>query len=247
MTSSTPPTSAVEPVVLNSLEGCSPRSAVLTGDYVISRASMSLARLGNSEVVALLSQVLEHLVKGELMQMTLPTFSSSSHLEVFNHYLMKTYFKTASLIACSSKAAVLLSHGPAAMAESAFSFGLHLGMAFQLMDDLLDFTATQEELGKPVLADMKLGLATAPVLFAVADQPGLIRLIEGKFSFSFGSGQDQTLEALSLVRQSRGLALTRQLAVMHCSRALAALSCFRPCESQQGLVSLVEKVLTRRN
>lgn len=105
--------------------------------------------------------------------------------ERFSHYFTKTYRKTASLIANSLKAvsiesfraktqkthqiplqAATISGADAPLVETAFQYGKNLGLAFQFVDDLLDFVSSSETMGKPAAADLKLGLATAPVLFA---------------------------------------------------------------------------------
>ena len=108
--------------------------------------------------------MISDLVRGEFMQLSERTNSD----ERFRHYMSKTFKKTASLFAHSCQAVAKLAAQPAAaqMEEIAFEYGRNLGLAFQLMDDLLDFAATKTAVGKPVVADLKLGLATAPVLFA---------------------------------------------------------------------------------
>lgn len=137
--------------------------AILAGDFLLARASVCLARLRNIPVVELLSTVIEHLVKGEVMQMrqvivqaqaqqTLQTQSqqgedaSASASAVspvtraaFAMYLRKSYYKTASLMANSCRAVVLLrgEHYSPKAADAAFRYGMHTGMAFQLVDDVL--------------------------------------------------------------------------------------------------------------
>ncbi|PIK56840.1 putative decaprenyl-diphosphate synthase subunit 1-like [Apostichopus japonicus] len=175
-------------------------SAILAGDYVLARASMSLARIGNPEVVIMLSQVIEDLVRGEFMQLG----SKENENERFSHYLTKTYKKTASLIANSSKARITKTPKKELMfpcsvmffltiqggcfrsvlrgfCQVAYEYGRNIGMAFQLIDDILDFTSTDETLGKPTVADLRLGLATAPVLFAALKQPELNAMIMRRF------------------------------------------------------------------
>ncbi len=84
----------------------------------------------------------------------------------FRQYLQKTFKKTGSLFAHSCQAVAVLSGGGEALASTAWQFGRSFGIGFQLIDDLLDFVAQSDSFGKPVVADLKLGLATAPVLFA---------------------------------------------------------------------------------
>ena len=83
-------------------------------------------------------------------------------------------FSTASLIANSAKAIVLLGGHDTETAELAYDYGRHLGLAFQFQDDVLDFVGTGSVLGKPTLGDLREGIATAPVLFAAEEFPGRV-------------------------------------------------------------------------
>jgi geranylgeranyl pyrophosphate synthase len=100
-----------------------------------------------------------------------------SNSNAFEHYLRKNYHKTGSLMANSCRAAMVLGNHSVPVQKLAFCFGKHIGAAFQLIDDLLDFEGSAKSLGKPALADLKAGLATAPVLFAQEEFPELGSLI----------------------------------------------------------------------
>jgi geranylgeranyl pyrophosphate synthase len=111
--------------------------AVLSGDFLLARASVCLARLRNVPAVELLSTVIEHLVKGEVMQMHVALRNQQSIQSAFDVYLRKTYFKTGSLIANSCKAISILGGYPDYVTKAAFEYGFHVGIAFQLVDDML--------------------------------------------------------------------------------------------------------------
>ncbi|OXB56984.1 hypothetical protein ASZ78_000074 [Callipepla squamata] len=138
------------------------RKAVLAGDFILSAASLALARIGNTTIISVLTQVIEDLVRGEFLQLG----SKENENERFAHYLEKTFKKTASLIANSCKAVSILGCPDPKVHEIAYQYGKNVGIAFQLIDDVLDFTSCADHLGKPAAADLKLGLATGPVLFA---------------------------------------------------------------------------------
>lgn len=161
------------------------KMAVLAGDFLLGRASVALARLRNAEVVELLATVIANLVEGEFMQLK-NTASDEKHPvwseATVQYYLQKTYLKTASLISKSCRAAALLGGVDNATVEAAYLYGKNLGLAFQLVDDMLDYTRSAKELGKPAGADLELGLATAPLLFAWRDRPELGELVGRKFS-----------------------------------------------------------------
>lgn len=212
------------------------RVAVLAGDFLFAQSSWYLANLDNLDVVKLLSQVIMDLAEGEIQQ-GLNRFDTSLSIEA---YLEKSYYKTASLIANSSKAAGLLSGVTPEMALNLYNYGRHLGLAFQIVDDLLDFTASMEALGKPAGSDLKSGNLTAPVLYALEEKPYLDVLIEREFA------QDGDLEqALALVQDSTGLQRTRELAAHHAQMAMQHLSDLPLSEYHHALVSLTEYVLSR--
>ena len=154
------------------------RVAILAGDFLFAQSSWYLANLDNLEVVKLLSEVIMDLAAGE-MQQGLNRFDASLLLDT---YLEKTYYKTASLIANSCKAAGLLSDVSRKTAEHLYGYGRHIGLAFQVVDDILDFTGSIDTLGKPAGSDLKSGNLTAPALFALEEKPCLKVLIERKFA-----------------------------------------------------------------
>jgi geranyl diphosphate synthase len=228
---------------LNSLFGN--KVAILAGDFLLARASVSLASLRNSEVIALMSQVLEHLVAGEILQMTAGPDDAGS----MDHYMRKTYFKTASLVANSCKSVAVLAGCSPDQATAAWDYGRHLGLAFQLIDDVLDYTGTTAELGKPAGNDLRSGLATAPVLFAAEEHPELHALIKRRFR------QEGDVEmALNLVKKSQGVNRAKQLAEEHAREAVAALErlpevateCEVAVESRNALIEITHKVINRR-
>lgn len=216
--------------------------AVLAGDFLLSRASVALASLKNIEVVELLSKVLEHLVTGEIMQLT-SNKEKSCNME---YYLEKTFYKTASLMANSCKAIAILAGQPRAVATLAYDYGKHLGMAFQLVDDMLDFTGTTASLGKGALSDIAQGIVTAPLLFALEKQPQLHDLIGRKFN----NAGDVDL-AVELLHKTDGIEKTRLLALDHAEQAAGAINALPPSPSQhvvkcrKALVQLSQQVIKR--
>lgn len=161
------------------------KMAVLAGDFLLGRASVALARLRHAEVIELLATVIANLVEGEFMQLKNTARDEANPRwseDALTYYLQKTYLKTASLISKSCRAAALLGGADAQTVDAAYSYGKNLGLAFQLVDDMLDYTRSEEELGKPAGADLELGLATAPLLFAWKTMPELGALVGRKFA-----------------------------------------------------------------
>ncbi|KAF9430715.1 coq1 putative hexaprenyl diphosphate synthase [Podila epigama] len=219
------------------------KMAILGGDFLLARASIALARLRNHEVTELISTVIANLVEGEFMQLRNGQVENGrrKNMTTFEYYMEKSYMKTASLISKSCRSSAVLGGATSDVCDIAYTYGKNIGLAFQLVDDMLDFTVSSEEFGKPAGADLKLGLATAPVLFAWEEFPELGTLIKRNFS---QEGDVET--AWGLVLKSRGLEQTRQLAQIHCQRAIAAISQLPDSQAKTALIQLTEKVLERK-
>lgn len=158
----------------------------------------------------------------------------------FEYYLHKTYLKTASLMSKSSRAAAVLSGANEHVIEECYNFGRNLGICFQVVDDMLDYTLTNAAFGKPSQADLKLGLATAPILFAWQKEPALGALIARKFN------EPGDIEAARLaVEKYRGLEQTREMAQDYCHRALKNLQALPASDARSALELLTNSILTR--
>uniref|UniRef100_A0A182T322 Decaprenyl-diphosphate synthase subunit 1 n=1 Tax=Anopheles maculatus TaxID=74869 RepID=A0A182T322_9DIPT len=206
------------------------------GDYILAVASMLLARLKHDEVTLIISQVLTDLVQGEFMQLV----SMETENDRFAHYYTKTYRKTASLIANSLKAVAAVSGADDRLVQLSYQYGRHIGLAFQFVDDLLDFVSTSEVMGKPTAVDLKLGLATAPVLFACEEFPELNPMICRHFR-----APGDVERAYELVHLSQGLEQTRFLVRRHCQQAQRLASQLDVSPYQKGLIVVCDLILNR--
>ena len=212
------------------------RVAVLAGDFLFAQSSWYLANLDNLEVVKLLSEVIRDFAEGEIQQ-GINRFDTSISLEA---YLEKSYYKTASLIANSAKAAGVLSDQSAEVNHHLYNYGRNLGLAFQIVDDILDFTSPTEVLGKPSGSDLISGNITAPALFAMEENPYIEVLIEREFS------QEGDIEkALDFIHSSQGIPRSKELAAQYGQSALKHLDCLASSPSKEVLIELVDYVLSR--
>jgi len=225
--------------------------AVLGGNFVLGRASVALARLGDPEVVQLIASIIANLVEGEILQMQdveaddiLAIPSSQIAKNAWTMYLQKTYMKTASLMAKGARSAVVLGGcmDGETYKEVAYAYGRNLGIAFQLVDDVLDYEAVEDTLGKPGGADLQLGLATGPALYAWEEHPEMGPLIERKF------GEVGDVEfARDLVRKSAGVERTRALAIAYAEQARDVLQALPESEARAALEALTERVIKRKS
>jgi len=212
------------------------RKSTMGGDFILAVGSKILSQIGDTEVVVILSQVLADLVQGEFMQLQ----NKDDESERFEHYLSKSFNKTASLMAYSCRANALLAGVEMHLVDQAFQYGRNIGIAFQLVDDLLDFIVSADQLGKPAGADLKLGLATAPVLFAADKYPELNEMISRRFE-NVGDVE----KAFHMVQDSGGLDETRMLAKKRCEAAVEALEPFTNSVYKVALSDMCDKVLNR--
>uniref|UniRef100_A0A0N4ZF52 Polyprenyl synthetase n=1 Tax=Parastrongyloides trichosuri TaxID=131310 RepID=A0A0N4ZF52_PARTI len=195
------------------------KMAVLVGDYILAKATQVLCSIGEPAVISTMAKIIEDLVQGEFMQINGNNNNSNptkKDAELrFQHYMMKNFYKTGSLFAHSCKSVAMLAGCKESDQMNAFEYGRNLGLAFQLIDDLLDFSASSEALGKPTGSDLKQGLATGPVLYAAQQYPELNTLISRKFS-----QEGDVKRAWEIVMSSNGLEKTKQLAEKHCLTAV---------------------------
>lgn len=212
------------------------RVAILAGDFLFAQSSWYLANLDNLTVVKLLSRVIMDFAEGEIRQ-NLTHFDPDLS---FEDYLEKTFLKTASLMAASCKAAAVLSDCPEDLCEQMYQYGRYLGLAFQVVDDIFDFTASAAVLGKPAGSDLQEGNLTAPVLFTLAETPALRTLVARRFS------EPGDLEqAVALVRMGTGLERSRHMAQEYAQAAAAFLRDVPPSPARQSLADLTDYVVSR--
>ncbi|EPX75194.1 decaprenyl diphosphate synthase subunit Dps1 [Schizosaccharomyces octosporus yFS286] len=218
------------------------RKSVLTGNFILGRASTAMARLRNPKVTELFATVVADLVRGEFLQLKNTADTNSLELQPFHfdYYIEKTYLKTASLISKSCQSAAILGQCSPTVIEAAANYGRYVGTAFQLMDDVLDYTSKDETLGKAANADLNLGLATAPVLFAWKQYPELGSMVINRFNCP-----SDVKKARELVESTDGIEATVKWAKEYILKAHDALQCIPDSPSRQALHAVAEKVVSR--
>ncbi|KAG6387273.1 hypothetical protein SASPL_152460 [Salvia splendens] len=212
------------------------RVAVLAGDFMFAQSSWYLANLENLEVIKLISQVIKDFASGEIKQAS-SLFDCDVRLD---EYLIKSYYKTASLIAASTKGSSIFSGVNSSISEKMYQYGKNLGLSFQVVDDILDFTQSAEQLGKPAGSDLAKGNLTAPVIFALEKETKLRDIIDSEFC-EMGSLE----EAIEIVKHSGGIYRARELAREMADLAVENLHCLPPSPFRLSLEQLVNYNLER--
>ncbi|MFS7994518.1 putative all-trans-nonaprenyl-diphosphate synthase (geranylgeranyl-diphosphate specific) [Helianthus anomalus] len=181
-------------------------------------------------------QVIKDFASGEIKQAS-SLFDCDVELD---EYLIKSYYKTASLIAASTKGAAIFSRVDSDISEQMYQYGKNLGLSFQVVDDILDFTQSAEQLGKPAGSDLAKGNLTAPVIFALEQEPKLREIIESEFCET-GSLN----EAIELVMKSGGIERARVLAKQKADEAIQCLQCLPQSAFRLALEGMVKFNLER--
>lgn len=143
-----------------------PGATVLTGDFIFACAAKLASETESVELIHIFADTLATIVNGEITQM-FPRLSD----DYYEEYLNRIYAKTASLFELSTVAPSILSPISETSADAAQRFGYGIGMAFQIIDDVLDFTGKQDAIGKPVANDLRQGLVTLPTIFYLESHP----------------------------------------------------------------------------
>ncbi|GAB6933060.1 polyprenyl synthetase family protein [Calditerricola satsumensis] len=190
--------------------------AMYTGDYIFARSLQVATEVECPRIHQVLSQAVVDMCIGEMVQIR---DFFNVHLGL-RDYLRRIKRKTALLMAVSAQLGAMAAEAPAQVVRALRAYGHNVGMAFQITDDILDYTGTEETLGKPVGSDLKQGIVTLPALYALATSPRAGVLREW---IATQRVADHLPEALAIVRDSGGIAFAKELAARYLNRALEAL------------------------
>ena len=217
----------------------SPAATVLTGDFMFARAAKLAAEADHLPLMKLFANTLAVIVNGELTQL----FTSRGLISRENYY-QRIYAKTASLFEMSTQAAAMVSPADEEMVETMRNFGYETGMAFQIADDILDFTGDQTAVGKPLGSDLLQGLVTLPAIYyaeANPNDPDVKLLAEGGWA-----NQDRMERLVNAIRQSNAIQRSMQEAEVFIKRALGRLLSLHPSTERNALEELAKYIIDRR-
>lgn len=216
-------------------------ATVLVGDYLFAQAAAFATATGSIRVVRVFSDVLQTICEGELRQI----FSSGDWDQSIADYEAKIAGKTASLFAAAAEIGAILTQAPRGARRRLRAYGHELGMAFQIIDDIFDFTATEEELGKPVGSDLRQGTLTLPALYALRELPAE-NPITAYLRSSDGTREDLLAEAIQTVRDSPAIARAEQQACQRAACARRLLAGLPASPASELLATLAEHAVARR-
>jgi geranylgeranyl pyrophosphate synthase len=217
----------------------SPPATVLTGDFLFARAAILAAETDHLPLMKLFSETLAIIVNGELTQM----FTSRGLINRENYY-KRIYAKTASLFEMTSRAAAMVSPANEATLEAMRVFGYEIGMAFQIVDDILDFTGDQNAVGKPLGSDLLNGLVTLPAIYYAEANPNdadVQSLPNGGWT-----NNEHMTRLVENIRASDASKRAMREAEDHVERALTALAAMPACAERDALENLARYIVDRK-
>ena len=213
--------------------------AVVLGDYIFAASATFVCDTGNIRVIRRFSETIMELSSGELYEVAEAYDSGQSR----ERYLDRIYKKTASLFTTAGQSGALLSGAPESDVERLTDYGYNLGMAFQIVDDILDFEATQEEVSKPVGNDLLQGVMTLPAITAMERYPSDNPIVA---LFQDPEDPGRLQEVLDMIQDRSVLDESYGVAREYGDKALASLKQLGRNRSRDSLEELVDYVLARR-
>ncbi|MDY6789725.1 MAG: polyprenyl synthetase family protein [Thermodesulfobacteriota bacterium] len=217
-------------------------AAILVGDFLLARSLSISVKTGNMKVIKTIATITENMSQGEIHQLMRKgelDISEEEYMEVIRR-------KTAVLFQGACRISAIISAASDEKEEALSDYGYHLGLAFQMADDLLDYTSDTKALGKEVGADLKEGKLTLPVIYSlkaadIKDRNRMEHIIKNK---DFSVNDFKTL--LKLLLKYKGISYTQKLASDHIEKAKKALSIFDPSETKEILIKVADYALHRK-
>jgi octaprenyl-diphosphate synthase len=215
-------------------------ASVLVGDFLYTRSFQMMVKLNNMRIMDILSDATNIVAEGEVLQLMNcndPDTTEQSYLQVI-------YCKTAKLFEAATRLAAVISEQPPAIEQAMQAYGKHLGTAFQLVDDILDYTADAKAMGKNVGDDLAEGKPTLPLLYAMqhgnAQQRQLIR-----DAIEHCNGMAHLEQILAAMAETGALKYTQQKAEQEADKAIAALAMVPDSQYKQALIALAHIAANR--
>ena len=214
-------------------------ASVLVGDYLYSRSFQMMVELGDLRIQEVMANATNTIAEGEVLQL----MNAHDPETTEQRYLEVIYRKTAKLFEAGAQMAAILSGSPREIEQAMIDYGRHLGTAFQLVDDALDYKATAEELGKNLGDDLAEGKPTLPVIYALAHAPAA-EAARLRAAIETG-GIDDLDQITRLIETSGGLEYTARMARREKELAVEALGKLPASNYRTALVSLADFAVAR--
>jgi heptaprenyl diphosphate synthase len=214
--------------------------AIIIGDYYFAKGANLLSSIGSPAIDAAISHAVMTICMGELLQMT----SRNDYDQSLESYYRKIERKTATLVSTCCSSGAIVSGQPEESVQILRRYGYNLGMAFQIVDDVLDYVASSDEMGKPVGADLRQGTVTLPLMLALHDPDAGPRLRRILAASELTDGDYD--EVVGLVRESPAIDAAERHAADFAARARTELAAFPESVTRVTLERICDYVVDRR-
>jgi octaprenyl-diphosphate synthase len=215
-------------------------ASVLVGDFIYTRSFQMMTELGSLKILKLMSDAVNVIAEGEVQQLMNcndPDTTEASYMQVI-------YSKTARLFEAATQIGAILNEAPAEVELALQNYGKYLGTAFQLIDDVMDYTSDGEEMGKNVGDDLAEGKPTLPLLYAMEhgteEQTQMIREAIEK-----ANGMERLNDILATMEETGSLEYTRKKAYQEADKAIAELDVLDDSVYKQALITLAHMSVHR--
>ncbi|MCF6095341.1 heptaprenyl diphosphate synthase component II [Microaerobacter geothermalis] len=207
------------------------RIAMYTGDYIFAKSLLMATQLNHPEVHQILSKAIVEMCKGEINQ--IKDFNRWN--QGLKDYLRRIKRKTALLIAISCKLGALVAEADPKWVRNMYLYGYHVGMAFQITDDVLDFVGTEKQLGKPAGSDLKQGNITLPALYAYWQTPENHPFRKWILSPAI---EDHMADIIAFIKKAGGIEYSNQLAHRYLEKARKWVECVPDIKTRGSLIEI---------
>ncbi len=215
-------------------------ASVLVGDFLYSRSFQMMVEVGEMRVMQTLADATNIIAEGEVLQLL---NCHDADVDVAN-YMRVIHYKTAKLFEAAMRLGAILGKASAADEEAASKYGMHLGTAFQLVDDVLDYSADEAQTGKHLGDDLAEGKPTLPLIHAMQHgTPAQAAVVRGAIE---QGDVGKFAEVLGVIRDTGALDFTRQQALREAEAACAAIASLKDSKYKQSLLELANFAATRQ-
>ncbi|SON48102.1 octaprenyl diphosphate synthase [Vibrio tapetis] len=215
-------------------------ASVLVGDFIYTRSFQMMTSLGSLKILALMSDAVNVIAEGEVQQLMNcndPDTTEASYMQVI-------YSKTARLFEAATQIGAILTDAPEEIEIALQNYGKYLGTAFQLIDDVMDYTADGKEMGKNVGDDLAEGKPTLPLLYAMQNgNPEQTAMIRDAIEHS--NGMERLDDIMQAMADTGSLEYTTQMAHNEADKAIAELTALPESEYKQALIALAHLAVER--
>lgn len=215
-------------------------ASVLVGDFLYTRSFQMMTKLGDMRIMDILSEATNIVAEGEVLQLMNCNDASTTE----ESYMQVIYCKTAKLFEAATRLAAVIAKQDAKIEQAMADYGKYLGTAFQLVDDIMDYTADAKEMGKNVGDDLAEGKPTLPLLYAMKHgNEAQQKLI--KEAIELGNGMDNLELILEAMEETGSLRYTQKQAEIEADKAIKSLSVIADSEHKEALIALAHIAANR--